>query len=104
MTRGLLAAALAALALPLGGCVAQTAWNAATLPVRAAAVPVKVGGKVVDWTTTSQAEADRNYGRKMRKDEEREGRERRDWAKRCRRTPGDPDCQHYAGFRAGQQG
>ncbi|WP_174291029.1 hypothetical protein [Sphingomonas bacterium] len=91
------------LALPLGGCVASTVWNAATLPVKAAAVPVRVGGKVVDWTTTSQAEADRNYGRKMRKDEEREGRERRDWTKRCKKTRGDPSCQSYDGFRAGQQ-
>ena len=52
------------LVLPLtGACVAKTAWNVAT-------APVKAGGKVVDWTTTSQDEADRNYGRKMRKKEE----------------------------------
>ncbi len=95
--------ALALLAVPLGGCVAKTAWDAATLPVHAAAVPVRVGGKVVDWTTTSQAEADRNYGRRMRKEEAREGRERRDWAKRCRKTPADPDCRQYDGYRAGQQ-
>ena len=97
-------AALAVLMLPLGGCVARTAWDAATLPVRAAAVPVRVGGKVVDWTTTSQAEADRNYGRKMRQQEEREGRERREWARRCGRTPDAPDCQRYGGYRAGQRG
>ena len=103
MMRGSLLLAIATLTLPLGGCVAQTAWNAATLPVRAAAVPVKVGGKMVDWTTTSQAEADRNYGRRMRKDEEREGRERRDWAKRCRHTPDAADCRTYSGFRAGQR-
>ena len=95
--------ALAMLALPLGGCVAKTAWDVATLPVKAAAVPVRVGGKVVDWTTTSQAEADRNYGRKMRRQEEREGRDRRDWAKRCRKTPDDPACRQYEGYRAGQQ-
>ncbi len=89
------------LAMPLGGCVAKTAWDVATLPVKAAAVPVKAGGKVVDWTTTSQAEADRNYGRKMRKQEQREGRERREWEKRCRRIPDDPDCQRYTGYRAG---
>lgn len=90
------------LAMPLAGCVAKTAWDVATLPVHAAAVPVRVGGKVVDWTTTSQAEADRNYGRKMRREEEREGRERRDWVKRCQKTPTDADCRQYSGYRAGQ--
>ena len=83
-------------ALLLGGCIARTAVGVATLPVRA-------GAKVVDWTTTSQAEADRNAGRRMRKDEEREGRERREWAKRCARTPDDPACEHYQGYRAGEQ-
>lgn len=96
-------AMLALLALPLGGCVAKTAWDVATLPVHAAAVPVRAGGKVVDWTTTSQAEADRNYGRKMRKEEEREGRERREWAKRCRKASDDPTCRSYDGYRADQR-
>ena len=82
-------------ALLLGGCIAKTAVGVATLPVKA-------GAKVVDWTTTSQAEADRNAGRKMRKEEEREGRERREWTKRCRTTPDAPDCQTYTGYRAGQ--
>jgi hypothetical protein len=49
----------------LTGCVAKTAYNVVTLPVRA-------GGKVVDWTTTSQEEADRNRGREMRKQEKRD--------------------------------
>ena len=93
MTRWIVALTVASLLL--GGCIAKTAIDVATLPVRA-------GGKVVDWTTTSQAEADRNYGRKMRKQEEREGRERRDWEKRCRKTPDAPDCQTYTGYRAGQ--
>ena len=96
-------AATALLALALGGCVAKTAWDVATLPVHAAAVPARAGGKVIDWTTTSQAEADRNYGRKMRREEEREGRERRDWTKRCHKAPADPACRHYDGYRAGQQ-
>lgn len=51
--------ALAMVAL-LPGCVARTAWNVAT-------VPVKAGGKAVDWTTTSREEADRNRGRELRK-------------------------------------
>jgi hypothetical protein len=67
---------LAAVCLPvlLSGCIVHTAYDVATAPVR-------VGSKVVDWTTTSQSEADRNYGRKMRKQEAREGREARRQAK-----------------------
>ncbi len=59
------------LLLPLfsGGCV-STVWDVATAPVRA-------GAQVVDWSTTSQEESDRNYGRRMRKQEAREGRERK---------------------------
>jgi hypothetical protein len=39
--------------------------------------PFKVAGKAVDWTTTSQEEADRNRGRADRKAEKREKKERR---------------------------
>ena len=60
--------------------------------------PVKVAGKAADWTTTSQSEADRNYGRKMRKAEEREGRERREHDTACRKDPAN--CGPYTGFRA----
>ncbi|MGE4323755.1 MAG: hypothetical protein AB7E60_12105 [Sphingobium sp.] len=63
-----LAAPLLLVLLP--GCVARTAANVVTLPVRA-------GAQAVDWTTTSQEEADRNAGRKMRKQQERDARERR---------------------------
>ncbi|HWK35843.1 hypothetical protein [Sphingomonas sp.] len=77
-----------------GGCVAKTAWDVATLPVKA-------GSKAVDWTTTSQQEADRNYGRKMRKAEAREGGERKAWEKRCKKRRGDPECARYQGYRAG---
>ncbi len=76
------------LALLAGGCIAKTAVDVVTLPVKAA-------GKGVDWATTSQDEADRNYGRKMRKAEEREGKERRAWEKRCRKNP---DCGPYDGY------
>lgn len=81
-----------ALALPLlaGGCL-----STAASVVKA---PFQVAGKAVDWTTTSQEEADRNYGRKMRKAEAREGRERRKYEKRCRRNP--DDCGEYQGYRA----
>ena len=66
--------------LPLltGGCVARTAWDVATLPV-------KVASKTVDLATTSQDEADRNYGRKLRKEEERRGREAREAEKRAQK-------------------
>lgn len=73
-----------ALAPLTGGCV-STVWNVATAPVRA-------GAQVVDWTTTSQSEADRNYGRKMRKKEAREGRElRKEEARRRREERRDDD-------------
>ncbi|MEZ0494751.1 hypothetical protein [Sphingomonas sp. IW22] len=72
--------ALAAMALPLlsGGCIAKTAWDVATLPVKAT-------GQAVDWATTSQEEADRNYGRKMRKKEAEEGRRLREEERRRKR-------------------
>ncbi|MBA4089545.1 MULTISPECIES: hypothetical protein [Sphingomonadaceae] len=63
----LLATPFLLLALP--GCV-RTVASVVTAPVRA-------GAQVVDWSTTSQSEADRNYGRKMRKQEAREGKERK---------------------------
>ena len=90
---------LVAISLPLatGGCLAKTAVNVATLPVKA-------GSKAVDWTTTSQSEADRNYGRKMRKEEAKEGKDRRQSEKKCRATPDAPDCQSYNGYRAGSGG
>ena len=44
---------------------------------------------MIDWTTTSQSEADRNYGRKMRKKEAREGREMRKEEARRRREERD---------------
>lgn len=75
--QGLALAALAALPLLTGGCLVKTAVDVATLPVKAV-------GKTVDWTTTSQSESDRNYGRKMRKQEEREGRDQKRALKECR--------------------
>jgi len=64
-----------------GGCVSTVA--------HVVTAPVRVTSKAVDWTTTSQSEADRNYGRKMRKQEAREGRERRKEASDCRRQHGN---------------
>lgn len=84
--------ALAGASLLLGGCVAQTVWDVATLPVKA-------GSKAVDVATTSQAEADRNYGRKARQKEAREGRERREYDEQCRKRQRS-DCDRYDGYRA----
>ena len=78
-----------ALLLPLlaGGCLARAAVDVVTLPVKAT-------GKVIDWSTTSQSEADRNRGREMRKAEERDARERKRWQKECRKHERD-DCDRY---------
>ena len=91
MIRKALLASAALLPLLTGGCLAKTAFDVATLPVKAA-------GKAVDWTTTSQSEADRNYGKKMRKQEEAEGADRKAWEKECRKHKRD-DCDHYEGAR-----
>ena len=68
---------VALLPLASGGCVAKTAFDIVTMPVKAA-------GQVADWATTSQDEADRNYGRKMREKEAKEGREAKRRAERDR--------------------
>lgn len=83
-----------AVLLPLlsGGCIAKTAFDVATMPVKAAS-------QAADWATTSQDEADRNYGRKMREQEAREGRERKRAARECKERG---ICPAYDGYRAGE--
>ncbi|WP_174287354.1 hypothetical protein [Sphingomonas bacterium] len=71
-------------ALSLIGCV-STVTTVATAPFR-------VAGKAVDVATTSPAERDRNYAHKMRKEHEREERDRKALAKRCRQHPEETDC------------
>ncbi len=61
-------------ALMLSGCLAKTALDVATAPVR-------VAGKAVDLATTSQSEADEKRGREIRKREERLGKLERRYAK-----------------------
>ena len=90
--RRFLIAAAAALPLLTGGCIANTAMSIVT-------APVKIASKAVDWTTTSQSEADRNYGRKMRKQEAREGAARKKAAEACKKDPSQ--CGAYDGYRAG---
>ena len=71
---------LAGLVVPaLSGCVAKTAFDLATAPVR-------VAGKAVDLATTSQSEADEKRGRDLRRREARLGmleRSYRDHSRAC---------------------
>jgi hypothetical protein len=89
--RNYLIAAAAALPLLTGGCIG-TVKSIVT-------APVKVASKAVDWTTTSQSESDRNYGRRMRQAEAREGAERKAHDKACKKDPNN--CPAYDGYRAG---
>jgi len=73
---------LVALPLLLSGCLASTAVDIVTLPV-------KVVSAGVDAATTSQAEADQRRGRELREAEEREGR----LARRCERSPRREECR-----------
>jgi predicted Holliday junction resolvase-like endonuclease len=58
------------LLLLTSGCAVRTAVDIVSLPVKATA-------KVIDLTTTSQAEADQKRGREARKAEERAAKERK---------------------------
>ncbi len=58
----------------LPGCIAKTALDVAT-------APVKVASKTVDLATTSQSEADEKRGRNLRKREEQLGKLERSWRK-----------------------
>lgn len=70
----------------LFGCIAKTAVDLVTLPVRAAVAVVDAG---IDAATTSQAESDRARGRQLREEDERRGREAREAERR--RQAGQPD-------------
>ena len=67
-------------ALVLSGCIAKTAVDVVTLPVKAAS-------RTVDVLTTSQSEADEKRGRAIRKHEECIGKEQR----RAQRNGSAPD-------------
>jgi len=81
LSRPALMILLSAGAMTLGGCL-STAGKIITAPVKAASW-------TVDKATTSQSEADRNRGRAMRQQEEREARE-------CRRD--QRSCQPSADY------
>ena len=89
-----LAAAVPLILLALTGCV-STVGAIVTAPVKAASW-------TVDKATTSQSEADRNYGRKMREKEAREGKERKKHEKECKKHP--DSCGEYQGYRASDPG
>lgn len=69
------------LAAATSGCLAKTAFDVVTLPVRAA---VAVVGEGIDAVTTTQAEADRARGRELREEDEQRGRESRQAERRAR--------------------
>ncbi len=69
----------------LTGCIARTAVDVVTLPVKAAS-------KTVDVLTTSQSEADEKRGRAIRKREECIGKEERR-AERKGRAPDYTRCE-----------
>lgn len=89
---------LVSLGILLSGCLARTAVDIVTLPVR-------VVGAGVDAVTTSQSEADQRRGRQVRQEEERLGREARRRERERRRTDREaqdeaddetPDRQNHA--------
>jgi hypothetical protein len=71
---------LACLLLP--GCIAKTALDVATLPV-------KVASAGVDAVVTTQAEADQKRGRQIRRQEECIGKEER----KARKQDREPDYE-----------
>lgn len=77
--------------LMLGGCIASTALDVVTLPVKAAGVAVDATSATVDAVTTSQSEADEKRGRELRKAEEARGRAQRELEERCRKGKERPE-------------
>lgn len=79
----LLIAGAAAFALP--GCIAKTALDVAS-------IPVKVASAGVDAAITTQAEADQKRGREIREREECMGKE----ARRAEKKDREPDYSRCA--------
>jgi hypothetical protein len=82
---------LTIVALLLSGCLARTAVDIVTLPVKM----VSAG---VDAATTSQSEADQRRGREIREEEERLGR----LARRCQRRPERAECAELRAIEDGE--
>ena len=82
-------------ALLLSGCLAKTALDVVTLPV-------KVASKGVDLATTSQSEADQKRGREIRQREEQLGKLEREFDKlqgQCLRGDGRA-CHRQSSIKA----
>lgn len=75
-----LALPLIAGSLALSGCIAKTALDVVT-------APVKLAGSAVDAATTSQSESDEKRGRELRQREERLGKLERQYRAQ------EQDCQ-----------
>ena len=76
---------LGAASLALPGCIARTALDVAS-------IPVKVASAGVDAAITTQAEADQKRGRQIRKQEECIGKEERQ-ARKHDREPDYGKCE-----------
>jgi hypothetical protein len=76
---------LGAAALALPGCIAKTALDVVTLPV-------KVASAGVDAVVTTQAEADQKRGARIRRQEECIGKEDRS-ARKQKREPNYEKCE-----------
>ncbi|MFM2372744.1 MAG: hypothetical protein RIS85_2466 [Pseudomonadota bacterium] len=77
----------------LSGCVAKSAFDLATAPVRVGARAVNTTADAYDRMTVSDSERDQKRGREIRQREERYGRLSRDYDKAsrdCRK--GDDDA------------
>ena len=86
----------------LSGCVAKSAFDLATTPVRAGARAVNTTADVYDRMTVSQSERDEKRGREIRRREERYGKLSRDYDKARRDcSRGDDDaCEDARGIYA----
>jgi len=69
----------------LPGCVAKSAFDLVTLPVRAGASAVNTTAGVYDRVTVSQSEQDQKRGRQIRQREERYGELSRDYDRAMRK-------------------
>ncbi len=84
-------AVMVALAV-LPGCVAKSAFDLVTMPVRAGASAVNTTAGVYDRVTVSQSERDQKRGREIRQREERYGKLSQDYDRallRCDRGNDD---------------
>ncbi|MGV3511087.1 MAG: hypothetical protein ACO1OX_03690 [Novosphingobium sp.] len=70
---------LSLLGATLSGCVAKSAFDLATMPVRAGARAVNTTADVYDRVTVSDSERDQKRGREIRRREERYGKLSREY-------------------------